>query len=80
MNTHIDAGWRITEDKDGLFHFVGDLEAFKEASGLMTGKEWYGRFEEELMGDTDGYDEDAEESYLFQTSVLEAAKKASGIK
>lgn len=71
----IDAGWRQGQGpyQDAM------LDAIKKEAGLMTGQEWYDRFQDELKGrvfphgDTNRYVANA------VNEMLDAAKKAAGI-
>lgn len=74
----------IQYPKDGSYHFVGDLGKFKEANGLMTGQEWYDRFEAQFGMDIfpiwyERNKPDEQHEVLDRETVLKSAKKAAGI-
>lgn len=72
--------------KDGSYHFVGDLGKFKEFNGLMTGQEFYDRFQAQLAKPwteeailEPQYSADEQVHFYTAEHVHEAAMKAAGI-
>lgn len=74
----IDAGWvvgRIATEVNGSLYIVNGVDPIRRYDGatLLTGQEWYNRFEAEV-------DAMSMEPPIVDGAYLEAAKKAAGIK
>ena len=70
---------------DGSYHFVGDVDKFKDINGFMTGAEWLARLEIELKKPwtdeeiVEPYYQHDDQIYVYSADhVMEAAKRASG--
>lgn len=83
-NAFIDEGWQ----KPNAFDQVAFTTIYKDGKttivpsqpDLMTGQEWYDRFQEKLYKEFPNIDKPGYTSHLFRDQAIAAARRASGIK